>query len=154
MQIEAQQPFELSKDADGSQHAVKDNIQVTVTADIDAKINHKVGHKPDTGETSRWLHIDAGDKVERGRGFHVYINGTHVIITGRSYNPTFDLHTPEALLELAMKRLRIHKNERGAYVIDTKDNRKVLTDLFEMVEVGQKNRLMQWMKHAVARITD
>ncbi len=150
MFIQPDKPFQITRGADGSQHAVKESIQVTVTPDCgETKVHHRNGTKPATGESSRWLHVNLKDK-----GLHVFISGTHVVITERDYLPTFDMPTPDRLLEEALKRMKADKDEKGRYVVDTISNRKVLRDLFEMVRDGEKNRLLQSVKNVIARLCE
>ena len=148
MQFQASPPFELSKDADGAQHAVRAGLAITVTADLPATINHRVAQQPQTGNSARWL------QIELDNGTHIYVDGQHVIVTGEDYRPTFDLLTDDQWLDRAFKHLRAEKDEKGRYVVDTESNRRVLKQLFERVELAQKNRLLAWVRHAMARFCD
>lgn len=150
MQIETLAPFRISKDADGSQHAVKDNIQITTLPDLgEVKINHRRGVKPATQESSRWLHINLVDK-----GLHIYIHGTHVVVSERDYLPTFDLLDSNTLMNRALKYLQIEKNERGAYIIDTPSNRELLKSLFDTIQDQEKNNLIANIRHAIAKVLE
>lgn len=83
MRIEPFEPFKLHPDPDGTQHAVKDGIGISVLPDVgEVKIKHRVGIHPSTGEKSRWLFIQAGD-------VKVFVNGRHIVITKRDLLPTF-----------------------------------------------------------------
>ena len=149
MQIETCAPFRISKDPDGAQHAVKDAIQITVTADLgDVVLNHRVGTKPDAGPDSRWLHAHLQD-----HGVHVFVSGTHVVVTAKDYLPTFnDLQTPQELMDEALLYMRPEMDGAGRHVVDTENNRRVLLRLFDLVRDQEQNRVMAWIKHAIANI--
>lgn len=150
MYIETDAPYRLTKADDGSHHATKENLQLTVTKDCgDVALNHRVGQKPSAGQESRWLHANLKD-----HGIHLYVSGSHIVLTGVDRLPTFDLPTPESLTTEAMNRMVIEKDERGAYIIDTTTNRDVLKTLFEIVTEAEKNRLLQWAKLAIAKLTE
>ncbi len=150
MYIQAEPPFAITKDPDGAQHAVRDSIQVTITGDLgEAKVNHRRGSKPEAGAESRWLHIHL-----KTRRVHIFVAGTHVVVTGKDYLPTFDLKTSDDLLNEAIKLMKADKNERGAYVVDTPNNRQVLARLFDQVRETESNRLLAWARHALARLTE
>ena len=149
MFIEQDPPYEITRDSDG-QHASREHIQVSVTPDLgEAKINHRVGQKANTGESTRWLHVDLKDK-----GVHLYISGSHVVLTAKAYLPTFDLPTPERLQSLALALMKPAKDERGRYIIDTPENRKVLDDLFHEVRTSERNRLFSWIRMAIAKLAE
>lgn len=145
MQIQAIPPFAISKDGEGAQHAIKDSIQITVLPDVDAKITHRYGANPHKQKESRWLHIDCGE-------LHIFINGTHVLVSSKDHLPTFDIETPEELVNQAMKYFKIHKAERGNYVFDCDHNRTVLKSLIEQIQVQERNKLLSWMKHLWSKL--
>lgn len=148
MQFQSSPPFAISEDTDGARHAVRNGLAITVTADLPGRIAHRVAQQPEAGNSARWLEIALEN------GVNIYVDGQHVIVTGENHRPTFDLLTDEGWLEKALKYMRAEKDERGRYVVDTENNRRVLQQLFERVELAQKNRLLAWMRHALARICE
>lgn len=145
MFIETDAPFQITPEQDATL-ASQDQIQVSVAHDVGAfKINHRVGSKPHGGQQSRWLHVNLS-----ARGLHIFVRGTHVVVTARDRLPTFDLVTPEQWLDKAMSALRADKDEAGRYVVDTPGNRAVLKELFERVQDAEKNRLLAWIKYLIA----
>jgi len=149
MFIQTEAPFQITPEQDCT-HAIKDSIQITVTNDVgENTVNHRVGQKPSTGEAERWLHVDLKDK-----GLHVFVSGTHVVVTAKDRLPTFDLQTPETLMKAAMQAMKADKDDKGRYVVDTAFNRAILTQLFGRVTVAEKNRLFAWVRHAIARLAE
>lgn len=85
MRIGKEPPFEIHPEPDGTVHAIREDIQITVLPDVgDFKIFHRVGTKPATGEESRWGVIDLKEK-----GVKIFLHATHVVVTTRDLNPTF-----------------------------------------------------------------
>lgn len=147
MHIEAEPPYRTTHQ-NGASFAVKDHLQLTVTDDVgDHTVNHRFASKP-PGKSERWLHAHLKEK-----GVHVFIKGTHVIVTATDRWPTFDLLGSEDLMELALDAMKIEKNERGAYVHDTPNNRRVLLELFERVAITERNRITAWAKTALAQLS-
>ena len=150
MYIESEPPFRITRGEDDSWLAIRDDIQLTVTADVgECKVDHRVGQQPQTRRDSRWLHVH----VSKPKGpIHLFVSGTHVVMAGRDFLPTFDLSTPEDLLARAAKALRPEKDERGAYVVDTEKNRQVLKSLVDHAHQMERRRLSAWVRTAVARL--
>ncbi len=83
MRIDPLPPFEIHPEPDGTQHATKDNIQITVLPDMgDVKIKHRNAINQPTGNHVRWLYIKAP-------GVNIYVHGTHVVISKSDIYPTF-----------------------------------------------------------------
>jgi hypothetical protein len=151
MFIEPHAPFRITRDADGAWSAVKNAIQLTVTADVgECSVKHRVGQKPHTKEDSRWLHASLRPTGE----VHIFISGTHVLVTGKDCLPTFDLASTEELLGRAAAALKPEKDERGRYVVDTEANRQILRELVGHVTRTEQNRLLAWVRHAASRLAD
>ncbi len=150
MEISPAPPFEVSQEPDGTQHAVRDNIQVTILPDVgECKVSHRVGQKIEAGKSTRWLHLDL---VERG--IHVFIHGTHVVVSEKDLNPNFDLQSKEQLLVDAFKYLRVEKDEKGRYVIDTENNRRVVGRLLDLVTDRERDRIWNWVRYTAGKVMD
>lgn len=150
MQIQETPPFKLTREPSGVQHAVKDNIQITILPDAgEVLVTHRKGVKPFTSETSRWLHVFLKDS-----GHRIFINGTHVVVTRKDMLPTFDLRADGEIVESILRHVKIHKNERGAYVLDTKGNREVLLSHIIEVKERERNSYLSWARHLLFKLAD
>lgn len=141
MQIEPQAPFRLSKEPDGTQHAIKDNIQITVLPDVeDCIIKHRVANKPYAEKSARWLLVTIGD-------LKMYVNGTHVVVTNRDLNPTFDIPTVNDYVDEVFKRIKIVKDTKGRYIIDTDRNRAKLQTILKSLELDSSASALNKLRH-------
>ena len=148
MRIEEAPPFELTVAPDGVKTAVKGHIQVSVFPDVgEVKMKHRRAKRPGIQAESRWLYINLVDKNLR-----IYVHGTHVVVAEAELLGTFTTNSRTELLELAFKHLKAHKTEKNRYVVDTEKNRKIINDIFEMVELGIKSRLLAEMNHSAAAV--
>lgn len=82
MKIEPMTPFKIEPEEDGTQHAIHDNIQISVLPDFDnVKIKHRNAVKPfSNGQHTRWLYIKVDD-------IKIYVHGTHVVVSKKELNP-------------------------------------------------------------------
>ncbi len=150
MRIEGEPPFELSGDSDGTRHAVKGHIQISVFPDVgEIVMKHRVGKRPDIDAESRWLYINLPDKNLR-----IYIHGTHVVVAERELLPTFSTKSRIELMKLAFKKMRIGSDEKKRNTVDTPQNRRIIEDILEMSEVGTRSRLLAEMTHGAAKGVD
>jgi len=129
MFIGAQPPFELTNEPDGTKHAIKDDIQITVLPDVgDVELKHRVGQQTQGLEQSRWLYGKLGE-------LRLYVNGTHVIITKKEMIPTFNRPTIQKTIQDIFKHIKPAKNKRGEYVIENEKNVERLAEfLTKLIE--------------------
>ncbi len=152
MFIGAAAPFKISFDPDGTQHAIKDNIKITVLPDIDdCKISHKYAEQPfgKTAKATRWLHIALGD-------VHLYVHGTHVLVTKRKdIVITFkEDRSPAEILESCMKNMKAHKDEKGRYVVDSDRNRDILGQAFDMLCRNERLDTVSKLRYVDNKLTE
>lgn len=148
MKIGEAPPFDLQPDPDGTQHAIKDHIQISILPDAGpAKVNHRKGERPSEGKATRWLHVALED-----HGLHIFVHGTHVVVTAKDYSPTFARNDGPSLLAEAFKHLKAEKDERGCYVVDTPGNRRILAKLIDLAGEAEGNRLQTQLRHAMSTI--
>jgi len=84
MRIDPLPPFEIHPEPDGTQHATKDNIQITVLPDVgEIKMFHRNALHQSSGGHTRWLVIKAGD-------LNIFVHGTHVVVTKNDLYPTIN----------------------------------------------------------------
>ncbi len=147
MRIQGDPPFEITNAPDGVKSAVKGHIQVSVFPDVgEVKMKHRIGKRPAADAESRWLYVDLVDKNVR-----LYVHGTHVVVAEAQLLPTFSTNSREELMELAFKNLRAEKTEKNRYVVDSAHNRKIINDIFEMVELGVRSKLLAEMSFGAAK---
>ena len=148
MRIEAEPPFELTPEPDGTKHAVKDHIQISVHPDLgEVVMKHRVGNRPEAGLQSRWLYVYLKDKDVR-----IYVNGTHVVVAEAELAPTFTENTHEELANLAFKKMKVGKTEKSIYTMDTEHNRRIVAELFRLGEIGARSRLLAKVNHAAVNV--
>ena len=108
-------------------------------------MKHRNGKRPEAEAESRWLYIDLVDKDVR-----IYVHGTHVVVAKAELLPTFTTNSREELMETAFKYIKPHKTEQNRYVVDTEENRHVLNNIFETLEMGVRSRLLAEMNYGAA----
>ena len=140
MQIEPQAPFRISNEKDGTKHAIKNNIQISVFPDVkDVKIKHRVAQKPMANKESRWLYITIGD-------LKLYINGTHVLITHEDLVPTFPITEIDEYVEEIIKRLRVTKDEKGRYIVKNPKNKAMVKKVLEVFDLDSRKKALDTLK--------
>lgn len=118
--IQPQPPFALSTDDEGTQHAIRDDIKISVLSDVPAKIDHLNANRPFQGKAFRWLVIELENNIK------IYVHGTHVLVSKKDLVPTFkESETLDELLEQAFKTMKVEKID-GRYTAKTEFNKKVL----------------------------
>lgn len=120
-------PFSIHKESDGTHHAISKNVQLSVLPNVDreVKINHRVAGQMVTGKQhTRWLQAKVGD-------LFIYVNGSHVVVSGKRLFPTSPPKTTEEWIEEGMKYMRATKDSKGRYVCNSEENKKVLKTLLE-----------------------
>ena len=79
-------PFRLVSEPDGTQRAIKDEIEVTVLPDVACVIRHRVGVHKAVGSKgidrqTRWLLVELEGSIR------LFVHGTHVVVTRQDLNP-------------------------------------------------------------------
>lgn len=146
-------PFKISHDPDGTKHAIKDNIKFSILPDIgECEISHKYAEQPFSksfSNATRWLHIALGD-------VHLYVHGTHVLVTKRKdIVITFkEDRSPSDILELCMRNMKAHKDEKGRYVVDSERNRDILIQAFDMLSRNERLDAVAKLRYVENKITE
>ena len=151
MRIQSEPPFELSgSDTEGVQHAVKGHIQVSVLPDVgEVEMKHRVGQRPGIDAESRWLYINLKDKNLR-----IYVHGTHVVVAEKELLPTFTTNSREELMEHVFKHMKPGSDENKRPTVDTPQNRRIISEVLELSEIGIRSKLLAGMSHGAAKGVD
>lgn len=150
MRIESESPFEISGAPDGVKTAVKDGIQISIFPDVgEVELKHRIGKRPGIDAESRWLYIDLLDKDVR-----IYVHGTHVVVAEAELLPTFTTNSREELIEEVFRVMQVGSDKNKRYTVDTEQNRKIITEMMGLCELGVRSRLLAEMNYNAAKGVD
>lgn len=118
-------PFLMSNE-DGVQHAVKDDIKVSILPDVEnAEMKHKVIVQPLRDSSGvRILKILIGD-------LKIFVNNNHFVITKKELYPKLEACDADWCVENIMKYVSVDKDEKGRYTINNEKNLKTLKNIVE-----------------------
>lgn len=146
--IQAQLPFALSTEDDGTQHAIRENIKVSVLPDVKANISHRNANRPFQEKAARWLIVKTED------GLNIYIHGTHVVVTKKELIPTFkEEETAEDLLNEAFRLMKVEKID-GRYTAHTKRNKEILAHALDRVQSNTRRETVGTLMYAKAKLEE